>query len=204
MVERKFITGTWVFSNSILDTFYHVDNNNLCLQCVLKPLKYLEKYERYKKMCRTKFPRYRGRCTVLLRYFTLRRSWNLWWRTVRKARIYFEKFWMSATKTCDKRRRSPFKNCNVDFTEDFKVTEKSNTQEYNMFLCVSCNFLFETLLFLYRNFFDYTSTLKLQIWYNINYKFSNPNLRCSYIAVIKNEYSSFHITRIRWFCKVTF
>lgn len=34
MVEGKFTTGTWVFSNSILDTFYHVDNNNLCLHSV--------------------------------------------------------------------------------------------------------------------------------------------------------------------------
>ena len=54
---------------------------------------------------------------------------------------------MSATKTRDKRWGSSFKNCNVDFMKDFKVTGKSNTQEYNMFLCMPCNFLFETLLF---------------------------------------------------------
>lgn len=32
MVERKFTTGTWVFS--ILDTFSHVNNNNLLLHSV--------------------------------------------------------------------------------------------------------------------------------------------------------------------------
>lgn len=89
-----------------------------------------------------------------------------------------------------------------------KISRSPKSQIHKSIICFSaCRVIFSlkpSFFSIVRNFFDYTSTLKLQIWYNINYKFSNPNLRCSYIAVTKNEYSSFHITRIRWFCKIIF